>query len=126
MAMTITAIGLFDGFAEAQRVTHTLVAQGVRRAAITIVANREETAVSDVIAAVAWGVNVDVGPASRGEPAALIALGVPADEAQPYAEGITRGGALVSVAAADDQAAQVLELMERYTAEEFAAQASPR
>jgi hypothetical protein len=124
--MTITAIGLFDGFSEAQRVTHTLVAQGVRREAITIVANREETAVSDVIAAVAWGVNVDVGPASRGEPAALIALGVPADAAQPYAKGITCGGALVSVVAADDQVDQVLELMERYTAEEFAAQTAPR
>jgi hypothetical protein len=124
--MTITAIGLFDGFSEAQRVTHTLAAQGVRREAITIVANREETAVSDVIAAVAWGVNVDVGPASRGEPAALIALGVPADAAQPYAEGMTRGGTLVSVAAADGQADQVLALMERYTAEEFAAQTAPR
>jgi hypothetical protein len=124
--MTTTAMGLFNGFSEARRVIHTLVAQGVRREAITIVANREETAVSDVIAAVAWGVNVDVGPASRGEPAALITLGVPADEAQPYAEGLTRGGALVSVAAADDQVAQVVELMERYTAEEFAIQTAQR
>jgi hypothetical protein len=98
--MSITAIGLFEGFSEARRVIHTLVAQGVQREAITIVANRAETAVSDVIAAGAWGVNVDVGPASRGQPAALIALGVPADEAQPYAEDITRGGALVSVDAA--------------------------
>jgi hypothetical protein len=121
--MTTTAIGLFDGFAEARRVIHTLVAQGVRREAITIVANREETVVSDVIAAVAWGLNVDVGPASRGQPAALIALGVPADAAQPYAEGITRGGALVSVAAADDQVDQALALMEWYTTEDFAVQA---
>ena len=120
--MTTTVVGLFDGFAEAQRVVHTLMAQGVRRAAITIVANREETAVSDVIAAVAWGVNVDVGPASRGQPAALMALEVPADAAQPYAEGITRGGALVSVAAADHQVDQVVELMERYTSEDLAAQ----
>jgi hypothetical protein len=124
--MTTTAIGLFDGFSEARRVLHTLVVQGVQREAITIVANREETAVSDVIAAVAWGVNVDVGPASRGEPAALMGLGVPTDEAQPYAEGLTRGGALVSVAAADDQVAQVVDLMERYTAEEFAIQTAPR
>ena len=54
--MTTTAIGLFEGFAEAQRVTQTLVAQGVQREEITIVANRAETAISDVIAAVAWGV----------------------------------------------------------------------
>jgi len=126
MAMTTTAIGLFDGFVEAQRLIPTLVAQGIRSEDITIIANREGTAVGEVLVAAAWGVNVDVGPASRGEPAALIALGVPADEAQPYAEGITRGGALVSVAAADDQAHQVVELMERSTAEEFATQTAPR
>src|SRR5262245_58160623 len=118
--MTTTAIGLFEGFAEAQRVIHTLVAQGIRRDGITIIANREETAVSDVIAAVAWGVHVDVGPASRGELAALIALGVPAEVAPLYAEGITHGGALVSVVAAEDRVGQVSELLERYTAEEFA------
>jgi hypothetical protein len=104
MTMTTTAIGLFEGFYEAQRVIHTLVAQGIRREDIHLVANREETCVSGAVAAGMGGVNVDVGPASRGEPAALIALGVPADEAQLYAEGIHHGGALVSVVAADDQA----------------------
>jgi hypothetical protein len=123
--MTTTAIGLFDGFSEARRVIHTLVAQGVRREDITIVANREETSVSDVIAAAAWGVNVDVGPASQGQPAALIALGVPADEAQSYAKGIMHGGALVSVAAVDHQVDPVVELMERYTAEELAVHVAP-
>jgi hypothetical protein len=68
-------------------------------------------------------VNVDVGPASRGEPAALIALGVPADEAQPYAMVLDGGGALVSVAAADDQVDQALALMERSTTEDFEVQA---
>jgi hypothetical protein len=123
MAMTRTAIGLFDGFAEAQRLIPTLVAQGIQSEDITIIANREETAVGDVLVAAAWGVNVDVGPASRGEPAALIALGVPADEAQPYAMVLDGGGALVSVAAADDQVDQALALMERYTSEDFEAQA---
>jgi hypothetical protein len=123
MAMTRTAIGLFDGFAEAQRLIPTLVAQGIQSEDITIIANREETAVGDVLVAAAWGVNVDVGPASRGEPAALIALGVPADEAQPYAMVLDGGGALVSVAAADDQVDQALALMERYTTEDFEVQA---
>jgi hypothetical protein len=121
--MTTTAIGLFDGFSEAQRIIYTLVAQGIRSEDITIIANREETSVSEVLVAAAWGVNVDVGPASRGEPAALIALGVPADEAQPYAMVLDSGGALVSVAAADHQVDQVLELMGRYTTEDLAAQA---
>jgi hypothetical protein len=123
MAMTRTAIGLFDGFAEAQRLIPTLVAQGIQSEDITIIANREETAVGEVLVAAAWGVNVDVGPASRGEPAALIALGVPADEAQPYAMVLDGGGALVSVAAADDQVDQALALMERYTSEDFEVQA---
>ena len=121
--MTTTAMGLFDGFSEAQRIIHTLVAQGIRSEDITIIANREETSVSEVLVAAAWGVNVDVGPASRGEPAALIALGVPADEAQQYAMVLDGGGALVSVAAADHQVDQVLELMGRYTTEDLAAQA---
>jgi hypothetical protein len=122
MTMTTTAMGLFDGFSEAQRLIHTLVAQGIRSEDITIIANREETSISEVLVAAAWGVNVDVGPASRGEPAALIALGVPADEAQPYAMVLDSGGALVSVAAADHQVDQVLDLMGRYTTEELAAQ----
>jgi hypothetical protein len=112
--MTTTAIGLFHGFSEAQRVIHTCVAQGVPREAITIIANREETSVGDALAAAALGVHVDVGPASRGQPAALMALGVPADEAEPYAEGLRRGGTLVSVTAAAPQVDAVVELMERY------------
>jgi hypothetical protein len=118
--MTTTAIGLFAGFTEAQRVAQTLVAQGIPSEDITIIANREETSVSDVLVAAAWGINVDVGPASRGEPAALIALGVPADEVQAYAMVLDGGGALVSVMADKSQVAQALALMERYTTEDLA------
>jgi len=123
--MTTTAIGLFDGFSEAQRMIHILVAQGIRSEDITIIANREETSVSEVLVAASWGVNVDVGPASRGQPAALIALGIPADEAQPYAMVLDGGAALVSVAAAEQQLEQVLALMGRSTTKDLAVQASP-
>jgi len=123
--MTTTAIGLFDGFSEAQRLIHTLVAQGIRGEDITIMANREETSARDVLVAAAWGVNVAVGPASRGQPAALIALGVSAAEAQQYAMVIDGGGALVSVVAADDQVNKTLELMGRYTTEDLAGRAGP-
>jgi hypothetical protein len=101
--MTTTAIGLLHEFSEAQRVIHTCVAQGVAREAITIIANREATSVGDALDVAALGVPVDVGPASRGEPAALIALGIPADEVELYAMVLDGGGTLVSVAAADDQ-----------------------
>lgn len=121
--MTTTALGLFGGFAEAQRVTHTLVAQGIPSEAITIIANRQETTVSDVLVAAAGGVQIDVGPASRGEPAALRALGVPADEADGYAMVLDGGGALVSVVTDEARMAQALALMERYTPEGFEAPA---
>jgi hypothetical protein len=121
MAMTTTAIGLFDGFSEAQRLIHPLVAQGIRREDITLIVNREAISVDDVLVAGAWGVNVDVGPASRGQRAALIELGVPADEAALYAESLRRGGTLVSVAAADAQVDAVVELMERSATADVAA-----
>jgi hypothetical protein len=123
--MTTTIIGLFDGCSEAQRMIHTLVAQGVRPEDVTIIVNREETSVSDALAAAAWGVNVDVGPASQGQPAALIALGVPVDQAQECAMGIDCGSVLVSVMAADDQVDQAWALMERYASEDLEAQAVP-
>ncbi|MCC2627228.1 MAG: hypothetical protein K0S14_878 [Thermomicrobiales bacterium] len=123
--MTTTIIGLFDGCSEAQRMIHTLVAQGVRPEDVTILVNREETSVSDALAAAAWGVNVDVGPASQGQPAALIARGVPADQAQECAMVLDGGGVLVSVMAADDQVDQAWELMERYTSADLEAQTVP-
>jgi hypothetical protein len=123
--MTRSAIGLFDGVSEAQRVIQTLVAQDIRREDITLIANREETSVSEALAAAALGVNVDVGPASRGEPAAFIALGVPADEAALYAEGVRRGGALMSVTAAEHQVDRVFELLRRYAAEDVGALVMP-
>jgi hypothetical protein len=119
--MTTTAMGLFAGCSEAQRVIHPLVRQGVPREAITIIVSREAISVGEVLVAGAWGVNVDVGPASRGQPAALLELGVPADEAELYAEGVSRGGTLVSVAAAAPQVDAVVELMERSAAAALAA-----
>jgi uncharacterized protein (TIGR02271 family) len=116
LTMTTTVIGLFDNFSEAQGVAQTFAEHGFPREAISLVANREQTSVGEAAATEARGMSVDVGPASRGQPAALIELGVPEDDAQQYAEGIRRGGALVTVAAPDAQADQALELMARYTA----------
>ncbi len=123
--MTTTVIGLFNDFSEAQRVIPAFVAHGVPREAISIVANCAATSVSEALAVGAWGVNVEVGAASRGHPAALIELGVPADEAQQDAEGIGRGGAFVSVAAADYLVDQASELMGHSTAVELAVWAAP-
>jgi hypothetical protein len=119
--MTTTAIALFDRFSAAQHVVHRLVAQGIRSEDITITTNRQQTSINDVLVAASCGVNVDVGPASRGQPAALIALGVPAHKAQDYAMVIDSGGTLVTVAAAEDQVERTLELMEQYMTNEIGA-----
>jgi hypothetical protein len=125
MAMMTTVMGLFEGFAEAQRVIHPLVAQGIRREDITLIVNREAITVGDVLVAAAWGVNVDVGPASRGEPAALLALGVPAEAVQSYAMVLDGGGTLVSVAAAEPQVDAVVEVLGRSVAAELVAVGVP-
>lgn len=111
--MTAVAIGLFPGFTEARHMIRPLVTQGIRSEDITIIANREETSISDVLAAAAWGVNVDVGPASQGQPAALIALGVPAEETRQYAMAIDCGGTFMSVVATEDLVDQACALMGR-------------
>jgi len=116
--MMTTVMGLFEGFAEAQRVIHPLVAQGIRREDITLIVNREAITVGDVMVAAAWGVNVDVGPASRGEPAALLALGVPA-AVKSYAMILDGGGTLVSVEAAEPQVDAVVEVLGRSAAAEL-------
>jgi hypothetical protein len=123
--MMTTVMGLFHGFAEAQRVIHPLVAQGIRREDITLIVNREAITVGDVMVAAAWGVNVDVGPASRGEPAALLALGVPAEAVQSYAMVLDGGGTLVSVAAAEPQVDAVVEVLGRSVAAELVAVGVP-
>ena len=64
--MTTAVLGLFAGFSDAQRAIRPLVAQGIRREDITLIANQESTSVNEVLAAAAWDVNVDMGPASRG------------------------------------------------------------
>jgi hypothetical protein len=125
MAMMTTVMGLFEGFAEAQRVIHPLVAQGIRREDITLIVNREAITVGDVMVAAAWGVNVDVGPASRGEPVALLALGVPAEAVKSYAMVLDGGGTLVSVAAAEPQVDAVVEVLGRSVAAELVAVGVP-
>lgn len=56
-----------------------------------------------------------IGAAAGGLLGALTDLGVPEEEAEYYAEGIRRGGTLVSVKVADEAAAErAAEIMDRY------------
>jgi hypothetical protein len=55
----------------------------------------------------------------------LIALGVPADEVELYAMVLDGGGTLVSVAAAEHQVDQVVELLGRSATADLAAPGGP-
>jgi hypothetical protein len=55
-----------------------------------------------------------VGAAAGGIIGALVEAGVPAEDAHVYAEGVRRGGTLVSVRASEDSASRVSAIMRRH------------
>jgi hypothetical protein len=57
-----------------------------------------------------------VGAAAGGLLGALVDVGVPEDEANYYAEGVRRGGVLVSVGAEDAMVDRVINILERHNA----------
>ncbi len=59
-------------------------------------------------------VGAGIGAVAGGLTGALVNLGVPEEEAGYYAEGVRRGGTLVTVAAADHMADQAVNIMNRY------------
>lgn len=63
---------------------------------------------------VAGLVGASVGAAVGGLVGALASVGVPEEQAHYYVEGVRRGGALVTVEAADDEADEVADIMNRY------------
>ncbi|MFN8455339.1 MAG: YsnF/AvaK domain-containing protein [Anaerolineae bacterium] len=67
-----------------------------------------------VSALVSAGVGAGVGALAGGLVGALVDVGVPEEEAGYYAEGVRRGGALVTVNTADDRVAEALSIMEDY------------
>ena len=91
--MAKTVIGLFDDPRQAQPIVHALGDDGFRREDIRTLTSQEGASVGT-----------------------LTAHGVPEPEAQFYAEGLRRGGALVLVDAADERADRAAAIMERYPA----------
>jgi uncharacterized protein (TIGR02271 family) len=97
--MAKTVIGLFDDPRQAQHIIQALVDDGFRREDIRTLTRQEEASVGT-----------------------LSAYGVPEAEAQDYAEGLRRGGAVVLVDAADNRADRAAAIMERYPAMDLEAQ----
>ena len=57
-----------------------------------------------------------IGAAAGGLIGALVGLGIPEEDAQFYAEGVKRGGVLVTVQTNDDRAQDALDIMRRANA----------
>lgn len=60
-----------------------------------------------------------IGAAAGGLISGLTRLGVPEEDANYYAEGVRRGGTLISVDAADDRAERAVSIMKRHGAVEI-------
>ena len=57
-----------------------------------------------------------VGAAAGGLIGALVGMGIPEEDANFYAEGVKRGGVLVTVQTSDDRATEALNIMRRANA----------
>jgi hypothetical protein len=65
-------------------------------------------------ALISAGIGAGVGAITGGLVGVLVNMGVPEEEAHYYAEGIRRGGTLVTVQVADETAPQAREIMARH------------
>jgi len=57
-----------------------------------------------------------IGAAAGGLIGALVGLGIPEEDANFYAEGVKRGGVLVTVRADDDRATEVMDILRKSNA----------
>jgi len=67
-----------------------------------------------ISAVVGAGAGAVAGGVAGGLLGALVSAGIPKEEAQYYAEGVRRGGALVSVTADDTRIAQAQRILEQH------------
>lgn len=71
-------------------------------------------AAGPLAAALMAGIGAAAGAATGGVVAGLVDFGVPEEEAHVYAEGLRRGGTLVSVTADDEHMGRIEEIMNRH------------
>ena len=106
--MAKTLVALYDTVPEAERVVQELMADGFAQSDIHLALNDTQSRATQHSA-----VEGDVAYAGATLLATLTDLGVPADEAHAYAEGVRRGGALVVVESGDDQAERGMAILQR-------------
>jgi uncharacterized protein (TIGR02271 family) len=106
--MAKTLVALYDTFTDAEHVVQELNADGFAR-------NEMHLALDHTKNRTAHPSSVEWDSAYEGANLldTLVDLGVPYDEAQAYAEGVRRGGALVVVESSDDRAERGMEILRR-------------
>src|SRR5689334_14757545 len=105
-----TITKLYDTFAEARAVVADLEGAGIPHSHISIVANNAEEVDLDKNEKIARDAGIG---ATAGVIGAMTESGIDHDEAHVYAEGIRRGGALVSVRTDDKWIGLAREIMNR-------------
>ena len=106
--MAKTLVALYDTVTDAERVVQELMADGFARRDIHLALNETQSR-----AAQRSTVEGDAAYEGATLLATLTDLGVPADEAHAYAEGVRRGGALVVVESSDDRAERGMVILQR-------------
>ena len=125
--MAKTVVGLFKTTTEAQNIKHELVNAGYSAENIRVVANEQSTST-------ATGYTSGAGQGTQGSQGAGVMGSIKnffgsftdADESDRnyYSEGVSRGGAVLSVTVPDDRADAVADKLEQYGARDVDAQAS--
>lgn len=135
-----TIVGLFDSWPEAESAVVDLEASGFSRSDISLIAPSDTVGSASaagttigaglglltglsIIAVPGIGALAALGPilagglfgaVAGGLVGSLVDAGIPEHEAHHYAEGIRRGGTLVTVAASDDNTPRAIEIITRH------------
>src|ERR671916_359756 len=122
--MSKTVVGLFDDRAAAENAVRELTAEGFGGAAALVLSLTALSipGIGPVLAAgpiAALIAGAGVGAAAGGLVSGLKRLGVEDDDAGTYAEGLKRGGTLVTVNADDQRASLAVGVMRRVGAVEI-------
>lgn len=112
--MTKTVVGLYNDFDTAQNVVRDLADNGFDRSDIKFMTQNEQTGNQTFMNKTDQGSYAGSNAFSDRSMDMLMYAGVPADDAQAYAEGIRRGDALVMLSTSDDQASLASDIMNRY------------
>lgn len=123
--MAKTVVGLFKSTVEAQNVKHELINEGYSAENIRVVANEESTGTTGGYASGAGG-SQSQGTGMMASIKNFFNSFTDADESDRnyYSEGVSRGGAILSITVPDNRADEVADRLDHYGARNVDAQSS--